>query len=378
MAMQSSSSFRRSGGRDERRRRLLADEPANPGDWPACRIGAGDAPPQKSEHYGDALFLEEQPRLLDLIPRRMVFLVLLLAITGATLVGLMAAYAWMLDRVADGGGAIAALDLAVKGSLGCWFSSLLLLGAGITAVLIHSVRRHRIDDYQGRYRIWVWAAACWLLMATDQAGSLREGFRDLMIALTGTPLVDNGDLWWAMLYALGLGVVGSRLLVDMRSNPLATWVLVGAALAHSLAVAVRLGWMLPPIGDHQLMFLSGAEMTGNLMLVAAMVLHARYVIFDAEGLLPRRETEIDDACDADEATDSRYTVGGGWRKDSSHSTPQPVYRRAATSRPVAASVPSPTPTAASSSVHHKLTKAERKALKERLLRERQERERRSG
>lgn len=376
--MQSSSSFRRSGGRDERRRRLLADELSNSGNWPAYRVGLGDGPPQKSEHYGDALFLEEQPGLLDLIPRRMVFLVLLLAISIAILVGLIAAYAWMLDHMAGGGSAIAALDLAAKGSLGCWFSSLLLLAAGIAAMLIHSVRRHRIDDYQGRYRIWVWAAACWLLMATDQAASLREGFRDLMIALTDTPLVDNGDLWWAMLYALGLGVVGSRLLVDMRSNLLAVWVFVGAALVHSLAMAVRLGWMLPPIGNHQLMFLSGAGMTGNLMLMTAMVLHARHVIFDAEGLLPHCEPEIDDLCDADEATDSAYTVGGGWRKDSSHSTPQPEYRRAAMFQPVVATAPPPTPTAVASPARRKLTKSERKALKERLLRERLERERRSG
>ena len=375
MALQSSSSFHRSGQRDQRRRRLLTEELAHPDDWSSGQVGAGDAPPQKSEHYGDARFLEEQPGLLDLIPRRMVFLGLLLTMAVSMLVGLMATYAWMLDRVAGGGRAIAALDLAVKGSLGCWFSSLMLLTVAMAAILVYSVRRHRTDDYQGRYRIWLWAAACGFLMATDQAASLREGFRDLMIGLTGTPLVGDGDLWWVILYVLGLGTVGSRLLVDMRSDALATSILIGAVLLHVLAAAVRLEWILPLIGSHEVMFLAGTEMTGNLMLTAAMTLHARYVLLDAEGLLPRRALDADEELDAEETADGAYTVRNRWRKiDAPHPTPQPAFGRTAASQPAV----SPSSTTASSPAHRKLTKSEKKALRERLLRERMERQRRSG
>ena len=374
MSLQSSSSFRRSGQRDERRRRLLTEELANPGDWSSGQIGVGNAPPQKSEHYGDARFLEEQPRLLDLVPRRMVILVLLLAATALMPVGFIAAYVWMLDRVAGGGRAVAALDLAVKGSLGCWFSSLMLLVAAMAAILVYSVRRYRTDDYQGRYRIWLWVAAFWFLVATDQAASLREGFRDLMIGLTGTPLVANGNLWWVILYTLGLGAVGSRLLVDMRSNPLAVSILIGGVLMHALATAVRLGWILPLIGSNAVMFFSGAEMAGNLMLMAAMILHARYVILDAEGLLPRRTLDIEDQGEAEETANRSYTIRNRWRKiDPPHAAPQPVFQQAPMLQPAA----SPTSATVSSPVHRKLTKGERKALKERLLRERMERERRN-
>ena len=221
MPLQASSSFRRHGQRDDRRRRLLTDELANPGDWPTCQAWPEDAAqPQKSEHYGDADFLERQLRLLDLVPRRMVSLVFLLTAGAAILVGLEASYAWMLDRVANGRAAVAALDLAAKGSLGCWFSALMLLAATAVAILVYCVRRHRTDDYQGRYRIWLWAAACWFLMATDQAASLRDAFRDLMIGLTGTTLVGDGSLWWVILYVLIWGAIGSRLLIDMRSSRL--------------------------------------------------------------------------------------------------------------------------------------------------------------
>ena len=121
--------------------------------------------------------MERQWRLLDLVPRRLVVLGPLLAAGGAIAVGLEAAYAWMCPRAAAAGANLAALDIAAKGSLACWFSSLLLLAAAVMAVFVYAVRRHRTDDYQGRYRVWLWAAAGWLLMATDQAASLREAFQ---------------------------------------------------------------------------------------------------------------------------------------------------------------------------------------------------------
>ncbi len=379
MPLQSSSSFRRSGQRDDRRRRLLSDDLSSPSDWPACRVWSEDAPSRRSEHYGNAEFLERQPRLLDLVPHRMTGLTALLAVMAAIIAGLEASYAWMLDHVANGGARIAAFDLAAKGSLSCWFSSLVLLAASAAAMLVYSVRRHRTDDYQGRYRIWLWAAACGFLMATDQAASLREGFRNLMIALTGTSLVGDGTLWWASLYVLVLGAIGSRLLLDMHSSRLSLCVLLAAATAYGLVVACWLGWILPEGGSRAVMFLAGAEMIGNLLLLTAITLYARYVLLDAEGLLPRREPRPDEESAEEEAPTNKVaspsSAGNRWTKiDSPHSTPQPAFQRAATPVPFA----SPTPAPISSPVNRKLTKAERKALKERLLRERLERQRHSG
>jgi hypothetical protein len=375
MPLQSSRSFRRVGQRDDRRRRLLTDELANPTDWPTCAASSEDSPQQRSEHYGDAGFLERQLRLLDLVPRRVLSLVFLIGAGVVIVVGLEAAYVWMLDRVAASHASVVALDLAVKGSLACWFSSLTLLAASAVAVLVYCVRRHRIDDYQGRYRIWLWAATCWFLLATDQAASLREAFRDLMVSLTGTNLVGDGTLWWVSCYALVLGAVGSRLLVDMRCYALSAGVLVGAALLHVLALGGRWGYILPQGGRWEVMSIAGVELAGNLMLLAAMTLYARFVVLDAEGLWPRRESEECEVPDEefDELEESRPMANDAWQKvDSSHTVPPPV-RRPAT--PVSTStVSSPSSAPPLSPVNRKLTKGERKALKERLLRQRMERE----
>ncbi len=379
MPLDASRSFCRFGQRDGRHRRLLTDELSNSSDWPACPDWPEDAlPPPKSEHYGDADFLEQQLRLFDLIPRRMVSLVFLLTAVMAILAGLEASYAWMLDRIAHGGARIAALDLAAKGSLGCWFSSLLVLAATMVAMLVYSVRRHRTDDYQGRYRIWLSAAACGLLLATDQAASLRDAFRDAMVVLTGTTLTGDGTLWWVVFYALVFGAVGSRLLMDMRPSLPSMGLLLVGAIAHTLAVVGRLGWI--PLADgHRVMFLTGAEMVGNLSLLAAMIVHARYVILDAEGLLPRREPPPEEELAHEEATDdgteSPLSDDSRWMKiDPPHTTPQPAFQRLTPSLTTSsASLSPPMFSSPSPPANQKLTKAERKALKERLLRERMER-----
>ena len=78
-------------------------------------------------------------------------------------------------------GRVAAFDLDGEGSLAAWYSSLLLTVASLCALLCYSLRRHRLDDYKARYRIWLAAAMCWFVMGVDEAGSLHEGFKELIL-----------------------------------------------------------------------------------------------------------------------------------------------------------------------------------------------------
>jgi hypothetical protein len=389
--LEASSSFRRTGLRDDRRRRLLADDLSEADHTPLCRTWPEDGATQPgATHYGNAEFLERQWQLLDLVPRRLLVLTLLLLAAAAIIAGLEAVYAWTVERAAAGAAVAAALDVAAKGSLACWFSSLMLLAASVAALLVYTVRRHRTDDYHGRYRIWLWAAACWFLLATDQAASLREGFSSVMIRWVGTPLWRDGALWWIAIYVLLFGAIGSRLLLDMRPSRLSIAALTAALLGYGLALACHLGWR--PIGTAigEVMLRTGSEMAGHLMLLTAMGLHARYVLRDAQGLVPHPEPQNREESGKDEPEETETVKvhpadANRWRAvDPPHPAPSPTYQRPApavvapAAKPVAPPAAKPVASLAStpSPVNSKLTKAERKAMKERLLHERAEREKR--
>ena len=293
MPLESAHSFCRGGYRDDRRRRLLSDELSSADDGPADQVAEDDSrSPQKAEHYGDAAFLARQWRLLDLVPRRWIALGGLLVVGAAAIGALEAAYARMLASLPADAAPVAALRIDARGSLACWLSSLLLLASSVAALLVYGVRRHRTDDYRGRYRVWFWAAICCFLMASDQAASLREAFADGMTYVTGTSLVGDGALWWIAIYVFVWIAVGSRLVADMRPNRLSTTALLAAATAQGLALADRLGWIFVEPSRGEVMFRAGSEMSGNLLLFWAMLVQARYVLMDAErcaaGVSPTR------------------------------------------------------------------------------------------
>ena len=156
------------------------------------------------------------------------------------------------------------------------------------------MRRFRLDDYRNHYRIWLWAACCWLLLSVDHTANLRCTLKDLLVATTGTRLYGDGSLWWIAVYVFLLGGVGSRLLIDMRHNWASSATLLMAGCAYLAALAVRFDIILasdPP--TQKIVVQQGGVLLGGLLLFLSMGLHARYVLLDATGLLPLEEDEVE-------------------------------------------------------------------------------------
>jgi hypothetical protein len=345
-------------------------------------------PVHKTQRYGDAEFLDRQPSLLELLPQRLIGWALILLVGLGLIAGIEALYVWTPKLTAalgqkPAGVRLAAFDLAGKGSLAAWFSALVLLAASLVAVLVYSVRRHQVDDYQGHYRVWLWAALCCFLMASDAAASLHEGFRDLMTLATGAPLLGDGSIWWVIGYTLLLGAVGLRLLMDAWPCRLSTAALLLAAGAYVAAVIVRMQWLPVVEAERRVLIVQGMAMAGHLLLLVAMGLQARYVLADARGLVPSRPQKS--PTKKAKKTDLDGESAGGddaWvAVDSPHGSPQPVLRRASA---VAAAAPAPAPSSPtllsssrptpSDSPDKKLSKTDRKALKNRLIQERLKRQ----
>lgn len=348
--------------------------------------------------------MDEQPRLTDLIPIRLSRHLMIFVAGLAIIAGLEALYHWSQGLAAmTTDGHIASFDLDAEGSLGAWFSSTLLLFASLVAILVYRVRRHRTDDYQGYYRVWLWAAFCWLLMSLDEGASLHEGFKEMMARLTGTRLLGDGSIWWAIPYFFLLGSVGTRLLVDMRPCRLSSAALMGTAACFAVAILGQLGLIMPDAGAREVMVEEGGEMLGELLLLLAMTLHARHVILEAQGLLPARkpkaigskegedkaskavvaddEVDEDESDSADKATLTVHPPHGVPRPASPAVVPpvsKPLVQPARPAVTGAAALRMPSKLAeddeSGSPAKQKMTKAERKAMRKRLEQMRSDRE----
>jgi hypothetical protein len=380
------------GQQNDRRRRVLTDLLLG-SETPQARFGRRrsrhrEGPIGRSENYGDAEFLHEQPRLTDLIPLRLRFFAILLVIGLGTIAGLEQLYAWR-PRILQWtqSSRVAALDLAGGGTLAAWFASVVLALAGLTAILVFTVRRHKRDDYHGHYRVWLWAAACWFLMSLDAVAGLRHTLGEILISLSGTRLWGDGSLWWLIPYGFLVGGIGTRLVVDMRRCRLSTGILLVAAACYLGAISTRLGGIAVGTETLRVMLLHGAVLAGNFFVLLSMGLHGRYVLLDAQGLLPRRQDEDESAEEADdelvceEDEEGASATGSSLMVRPPQSSPRPL---SVSSGPVSALFapapkPAPFPPPASNSftpapVNRKLTKQEKRALRERLLRARQERQ----
>lgn len=393
--------FRRGGHSDDRRRRVLNDALAASarghcgGPWQWSGDAVASAVPKRSKNYGDAKFLDQQPRPTDLIPTRLLSFVGLLALGAAAIAALVGLHSH-LPRLAQWTGRpqAAAFDLTARGSLATWFSSILLALAAVTALIVYSVRRFKADDYRGHYRVWLWAAACWLLLSVDTTAGLHRAFAALMVSLTGARLLGDGSVWWVIAYGFLLGGIGTRLLVDMRSCWLSTGTLILGLAAFAVAVAGHFGGIKLPKDLDPAVAIRGSLLAGNLLVLLAMGLHARHVILDAKGLLAQK-TQIDE--DAEDELRGRVgaaplVVGTSLTVHPPHGIPSPTPAILSASQPASA-VPTFTPVSSlpvsqstsglsagwpNGPVSRKLTKQEKKALRERLERMRQERQARAG
>jgi hypothetical protein len=358
-------------------------------DWdesPVAKSAWSKAGQKPTPHYGDAAFMEDQKRFIDYIPRRLPGVGAFLFGGLILIAGFLGLHLWANAATTQyPGGTLSAFNLSAAGNLAQWFSSLLLLAAAGVSLVVYSVRRHRTDDYHGHYRVWLWAALCWFFLAADVSSGLNRGLQQVLVHYTGTTLWKDGVLWWIIPYAVVFGAIGSRLLVDMWPCRLAIAALVAATASYLAALTASLGLLPARWHVNAVMLQAGASMFGHLALLMASILQARYVLLDVEGGLPPKKAKkakprrIIKLKEETEEVEEESTATQWHRIDSPQSTPQPAFRRA---EPAA---PTFTPVSSSSTgfgtspspVNRKLTKQEKKALKDRLLRERMEREKKN-
>jgi hypothetical protein len=282
--------FRRSGPLDERRRRVLMDEIATPadGDPSAAPAGAAKGPVRA---YHEAVLSQRQPKVTDLLPVRPLWVVVLLLIglTGIATIEAIHVHAATLPAI-EGGEQLAALNATSDGSLAAWFGSVLLAAAALMASVVFGIRAHRIDDYRGRYRIWLWTAAALTWLSLDAATGVHNAIGLALTLVTGRPVVTTSltagcTLTWIALYGLVFGALGLRLIFELWNSRLSLTALLVAGFLYCDAALFELDIIQSPAVLIEGVIESTLVLLAHLALLSSVSFFARHVLLDASGRL---------------------------------------------------------------------------------------------
>ena len=320
--------------------------------------------------YSDAALVQYQPRLTCVIPKRVWAMLLVLVGGIAAIAGIEALYGKVLPHVsADDANLTSLLDPTSRGSLASWFASLTLFTGALSCLLVYSIRQHRLDDYRGRYRVWLWAAAAFCAASLDAATGAHQILTPLLVQVCGTTIVADGAIWGAIVTTILFAPILTRVAVEVWTSRAATSVLAVSALAY-VASIVYAHHPSPGVPQQIAVLIStSALMTAHFGLVYAVVCFARHVYLEAQG--ERRSQRAKQPATAVKAsskanpkaraTKARTTKPQSVRVDSAHepkaapAKKQPVAAPAK-KRVVATSNPDPEPQVP-------MSKAERRRLR---------------
>ncbi len=283
--------FRRSGQRDERRRRVLLDErlTSSEGENPTAGDDRPAALDAEGRAYSLAALAQHQPPITSWLPKKIWKLLVILLSGGIAIAAIETLYARVyLHLPADLQSSLAVLDLQARGSLAAWFATVTLFCGAIASLLVYAIRRHRLDDYRGRYRVWQWTAGLFVIGSLDAATTSHAALQPLMIHLTGYKLLGDGAIWPVLLLGTLVGLWLLRLGFEMWTSRLATLFL---CLGGGTYLAAVIGHFHPEIvarGAEGVLFASSTLLAGHFCLVFAVALFGRHVDQEAQGERPMR------------------------------------------------------------------------------------------
>ena len=283
----------RTTARGDRRRRVLTEELlAAPSDSPAVERNADGQPEATTRpRYTDLVARQNRARLTDVVPQRPIAVCGLLALVAAAVAGLTALGLYRAQLASAAAFELPALEMARVGrqasaTLAAWFASLALFGSSQLALVIFSVRRHRLDDYHGRYRIWLWAAVGCLLASLHVTTGLAHTAAEVFARATGWGGEGPYRLAWNFPVTLLIGFIVLRVLVDVRESRPAFVAVTLATSLWLLATFAPLDTLpLGPAAERGMLAAAVAVASCGLLLVG-LALYGRHVVLEADGRVP--------------------------------------------------------------------------------------------
>jgi hypothetical protein len=300
-------------------------------------------------------------------------LVALFLLGGLAITGIELLYARLfVDLPEQFETSLAVFDLKGRGNIADWFSSLTLFIGAITSQLVYLIRRHRLDDYRGRYRVWQWATACFLIGSFDAVTGAHAIFQPAMIQLTGKTLLGDGAIWASLVVGIAVAACFVRLAIEISGSRIATAFMSLAAGSYVGFLVVTYHPALSAVELTRIIAGSATLLAGHFFLVYAVTLYGRHVYQEAQGTRRALRTKpvVTPAKEAEEPRVTKPRTGlfgsrkvrvdAAHEKTSGDSTPveAPTISKKSIQKTVSASVES-----SSSDASRPMSKAERRRLR---------------
>lgn len=277
----------RSNGRWGRLRRVLNEDLSNS----SAVYGTGDLDrtPGDTPRYGAGANIENHPQVTDYVPRRYRMMGSILA--GGIALGVVgetvAHHAESLSGV-FGTSAAELTDIMSNRLIG-WTSAMALIVAAAYARIIYLLKRHRLDDLRGRYRVWRTGSFLAVVVSACCVTGAQTLFGSALSHLTG---LSNTAAWWLVPSAIiGAWVLG-RLILDAAESRTSLAMFVLATLSLATAASCSAGWSLTEAPLWSDTLLRSLPLAGCLAILAGTLFTARYVVLDVQGLIEHEPVQV--------------------------------------------------------------------------------------
>ncbi len=291
--------------------------------------------------YSQAVRRTCQQRMVQLIPVRRGTLSIVLSCMWMLWGGLLFSHYWIFTRAALNAAPntsptgfvtvpIAQLfHLRSPHSIAQWLTCQLWMLTAVAAWMIFQLRRHKLDDYRARYRIWVVLAIAAAFSSFEASSS---GLLLLGISIDGWARREIGYAGWPLVlatFASIIGVIGIRLCSELKSAPMSVVSWLFGLIAWALAALLGTGLLKISWSPATIDLVVGGSLLGGILAVfqasgiylRQTYIHAqkRFLVRNGANLAPiqwkvpklslRRKRSVDEFGELDEQNGLQATSG---------------------------------------------------------------------
>lgn len=161
-----------------------------------------------------------------------------------------------------------------------WLGTQLWMLTALAALLIYQLRKHKLDDYRAKYRLWLLLMAAALFASLDSSTSI---LRLIGYSIDGWSRREMGYSGWAVVlatFAALIGVLGLRLCGELMNVPSAVTFWLGGLVSWGISALLGTGLIHSTWSPEYLDMVVGATWLGGILAVwlsAGMYLRHNYI-----------------------------------------------------------------------------------------------------